>query len=160
MWNLLRAHSITDTITLVDVCLVTIRLKWIIYCKWGGLPALSVIGLFLMSTLLPNNIPSNIHLNMNKKICSLKIEEQDHTHYYLLWTKLDPRESLSSLRLQPPQPGSRTLRRSDLSAHLVPEDGVCCRLLTLRNICIHHICFRWPQDEISPCKGCPTLHVI
>lgn len=78
-----------------------------------------------MSTLLPTNIPSNIHLNMNKKIYSLKTEEQDHTHYYSLWTKLDPQELLSSLRLQPPQPGCRTLlRRSGPAAHLVPEDGV------------------------------------
>ena len=39
---------------------------------------------FLLSTLLPTNVPSNIHLNMNKKIYSLKIEEQDHTQYYSL----------------------------------------------------------------------------
>ena len=168
-WNWLRANnryyrynitdktqSITDMITLLNVCLVTVRLKWINYCKWGGLPALSVIGLFLLFTLLPTNVPSNIHLNMNKKI-SLKIEGQDHTQYYLLWAKLDPQESLSSLRLQPPQAGCCTLPKR--SAHLVPQDGVWCRLLAPRSICIHCICFRWLQDEIGPCKGWLTLHI-
>ena len=69
-WNWLRANnrycrynitdktqSITDMITLLNVCLVTVRLKWINYCKWGGLPALSVIGLFLLSTFLPTYVP-------------------------------------------------------------------------------------------------------
>ena len=119
-------------ITLLNVCLVTVRLKWINYCKWGGLPALSVIGLFLLSTLLPTNVPSNIHLNMNKKIYSLKIEEQDHTQYYSLWAKLDPRESLSSLRLQPPQPGSCTLH-GDLVWQLTwcPRTGFVAGFLPL-----------------------------